>query len=201
MKINRLIAIGSILGLFLSNVSVAMGAPVSGDNSTVVTQKINAGTLTIQAPVDVELPAVTASTQVETTNVTATDLLVDDARGNKSPAGWTLTATMSKLTSAADPEVFIPFVDVNNSNANDYKLTPQNLQQHNNASLTGVSLGSAEELGENGSTGVSNPKNIVSAVATKGKGRFSNDIKIDLKVPANSVAAQDYTSTVTFTII
>lgn len=201
MKLNKLIAISSMIGLLISNVGVAMAAPVTGDNTTVVTTRINGGTLTIQAPADVVLPAVSASTQVEASTVTATDFKVDDARGTKTPAGWTVTATMSKLKSIADSTTSIPFVDVNSSNANDYKLTPQNLQQSNNASLTGVTLGSADELIENDTTGISNPKTIVSSSSTHGNGRYSNDIKIDLKVPANSVAADDYSSTVTFTIV
>ena len=94
----------------------------------------------------------------------------------------------------------IPFIDTVASH-NDYKITPLALVQYNGASLTGVTLGSSTELTEVGTTGISAPKTVVTAAATSGKGRFGCDVKLDLNVPANSTAADDYTSTMTFTVV
>ena len=176
----------------------AMAAPLNNDYYTNVLQKVKQGALTLKAPADVVLPDVTVSSQVEATNVTALDFEVDDARGYKVPHGWSATVTMGKLASATQG-TDIPFVDPVTTNK-DYKLTPTNKLAYNGAVVTEVVLGSAEELVENGTSGVSNAKTVMTAAAGGGKGRFGCDVVIDLKVPANTTAADDYTSDLTFTV-
>jgi hypothetical protein len=192
-----------VLGLvvYLTLVPSVAAAPLVEDSDTVITQIISAGALTIKAPLDVELPAVTVSSEVEDTNITAEDFLVDDARGLKplSQPGWTFNATMSKLTDGAGSE--IPFEDVNSTRENKlvYKLSPLNLVAYNNANLEGVNTGLSESLVEAGTSGVSEPKMIMSATTGAGKGRYGCDVKIDLQIPANSDAAE-YESTMIFTL-
>lgn len=209
---NKIIKAMAVTGVALMSVSsVAFAAPLDDVRSAKVFQKVKNGAITLKAPgtwneeldrYEISLPDVTVSSQVESTSVVAPDFRVDDARGAKTPAGWTATVTMSKLASVADPTTNIPFVDPITTH-NDYTLTMEELDAYNGASLTGVSLGAsgtAQELLENGSTGTSLPVTVMSATAGNGKGQFSSNIKIDLKVPANSVAADDYTSTLTFTV-
>jgi len=202
-NMKKIVSIVSGFGLLISSVMPVMatlgGQPLNNDSTTVVLQKIKPGTLTIQAPADILLPDVYVSSQVEPVDVTAEDFLVDDSRGTKAPAGWSFTVTMGKLASSTEG-TDIPFIDTVASH-NDYKITPLALVQYNGASLTGVTLGSSTELTEVGTTGISAPKTVVTAAATSGKGRFGCDVKLDLNVPANSTAADDYTSTMTFTVV
>lgn len=184
--------------LTFSFTGVAFATPLDNDSSTVVLQKVKPGVLTIKAPGDVALPDVTVSSQVETTSIVAEGFQLDDARGTKVPAGWTVTATMGKLASSSQG-TSIPFIDPVTAE-NNYMFTPQNLVSYGGASTTGVTVGAAEDLVEVDATGVSAAKTIMAATATNGKGRFECDIQIDLKVPANTTAADDYTNTVNITV-
>jgi len=183
---------------WISSFLPVFSASLNGDSSTAVTQKIKPGSLRLQAPADVFLPEVSVSTEVQITAVTALDFLVEDARGYKPPVGWSATVTMSKLASASTNSE-IPFIDPA-SGYNDYKLTPTDLVAYSSASVEGVTLGAAEELGESGTSGISQPKTVMVAAPGFGKGRFGCDFGIELKIPADSYAAEDYVSTLTFTI-
>lgn len=184
---------------YLTLAPVVMAAPLTGDAATMVTQRVHAGVLTLQAPGDVDMGTITVSTQVESTTATAENFMVDDARGKKNPAGWSAVVTMTNFSGTADDAttVTIPFVDTVAAH-NNYTLSPLNLVEYNGAD-PGVVLGSAEELTESTTAGLSNPKTVMTAAAGEGQGRYGSDMQIDLRVPANSAAA-DYTSTMTFTV-
>jgi len=197
---NKILKIASLtMGGLLGAAGIILAAPLPNDPTTLVTQKIKGGNLTLQAPADVDLGQVDVSSQV--TNVTgdATNFLVDDARGNKVAPGWTATLTMSRLTDSIDPTTFIPFVDTVASQ-NVYTLTPKNLQVYHGANLADVTLGSVTELADTDNNGTSDAVNVMSAASTMGRGRFGSDIGIGLKIPANSVASDNYQSTMTFTV-
>ena len=179
---------------------IVMAAPLDNDTLTVLGQRILPGTLSLKAPADVDLPDVTVSSQIENTTVTALDFQVDDARGTKVPPGWSATVTMTKLASLADATTNLPFIDPIDETSAVYSLTPLSLVSYNGAGLTNVALGSAEDLVEAGTTGVSTAKTVMTAASTSGNGRFECDLQIDVAVPANSVTAEDYSSTLTFTV-
>jgi hypothetical protein len=195
-KILVILVIGGIC--WIASFLPVFAASLSDDPSTAVMQKIKPGSLKLQAPTDVFLPEVSVSTEVQTTAVTALDFLVEDARGYKPPVGWSATVTMSKLASAGTNSE-IPFLDPV-SGHNDYKLTPKDLVAYSSASVEGVTLGAAEELAESGTSGVSQPKTVMVAAPGFGRGRLGCDLEVELKIPADSYAAEDYVSTLTFTV-
>ena len=172
------------LGLFLA-VNVVAEAPLTGDTTTVVTQKVKPGTLSLQSPGDVVMPEITASTVNQTLQASASNWVVDDARGKKSSEqpGWSLTVSATDFSDGAGSNIPVTNLSV----------VPANLA---------IISGNTDEvsLGTNHTFSSGSDQTTVAAASTgKGKGRFSGDLDLSLVVPANSDAA-DYTSTMTFTV-
>ncbi len=206
-NMKKIVSIASGLGLLISSVMPVMAETTyptpfpTGAKTTLVKQLVKAGNLTLKAPAQVTLDDIYVSGQVVTNTGTATDFYVDDARGHKTPPGWTATVTLSRLTDGA--ATYIPFIDTvstENLNGKVYKLTPSDLTALYGANGTGVTKGSALELVEDGTTGVSTAITVMAAASEKGRGMFKNDIGIQVKVPANTPAS-DYSSTMTFTVV
>ncbi|HUV71557.1 MAG TPA: hypothetical protein VMW25_00975 [Clostridia bacterium] len=187
----------ALIFIFWAFVLPVKAANLNGDQNTIVVQKIKTGALLLQAPADVVLPEVFVSSEAQTSSTVASDFLVEDNRGNNPPVGWSATVTMTKLVSSSNGSE-IPFVDPLTGNDN-YRLIPQNMVAYKQASTEGVSLGAAEELQAAGN-GISLPKTVMVASPGYGEGRLGCDIKIEITIPAGSHAADDYTSTMTFTV-
>ncbi|MGI5826558.1 MAG: WxL domain-containing protein [Patescibacteria group bacterium] len=207
-KFTKIFVLG--LTVYLSVVPAAVAAPLldeqgNMDSDTVVTQKVTEGGLTLKAPENISLEEIVASTQIETTTGTLEDFLVDDARGKKTPIGWDATVTMTKFAGTTQLEgeaVSIPFVDPVTGLPN-YKLTPQTPVPYNGADdgvSSGIPADLVEKVDDENHTGVSEAVTVMRAEQGEGQGRYGVDLKIDLKVPANSAAAE-YVSTMTFTVL
>jgi hypothetical protein len=180
------------IGLFLLAVifvvQPAVAAPLNNDTTTVATQRIIAGALTLQAPSDVTFSDITVSTVNQTVTGNASGWKVDDARGLKTSQqpGWSLTASATNFTDG-DP------VEPSSIAVTNLTVTPSSLSTISGSS-TGVSLGSAHTF-----TSSSDQTAVAVASGGNGRGRYQGDLGLSLVVPANTPAST-YSSTVTFTV-
>lgn len=199
-KIFKIVSMSLMANMLM--VSMVLAAPLGGDNSTVVSQRVTQGILSQEAPADVALTDIIASTVIETSTGTAAQYKVDNARGSQTYTPWTSTVTVSNLANGTN---VIPFLDDKNSNSSVYYLKVKNLSNNSGAYPNGVAIVNATDtaLAENGSTSVSSPFTVLASSGgtnkKDGTGRFQADIDIKVMVPANT-AEYDYTSTMTFTV-
>lgn len=189
------------LGLALSLATAASGlvltaAPASactapsggGCADTVLTVSLTGGTLSISAPGTASMSgSVAAGTVIGPTNMGASPTQVTDNRGTL--AGWTVTAlTTGNLHSA-----------LQNSNIS---LGTSNLTGPL-ALLTGVVTAGGSSLltgvaaGGGGSLNPSQAVTVATAALGAGGGVYTYTPTLTLTVPANTVAATDYTTTIT----
>lgn len=207
MRIAKVVSAAASIGLLLQPVT-AWAAPLDNDAASVIGQNVIAGALTMKAPADMDLPDVTVLTEDQYVGYAAAgdvsggdkgntsaeydeleNLKVDDARGEKSPSGWSATLTASDFSDGAGSSI-----DLTN-----ISMAPNDKEAFNSADVADVVLGSEEQLADTDDDGTSDAKTVATAAATKGRGRFQLDVGFRMLVPANSDAA-DYSSTFTFTV-
>lgn len=162
----------------LSDNNVAQAA------STTINATINAGTLSISAPASATLSAVNMDSIPDsgtTSTGTITGVVVKDHRAG-SP-GWSATATCTDFTSGSDT------IAVTN-----LTITPGAITPIGNSSLTGVSAGGAHTY-----TGTSDPATLMTATATNGRGRYSQNEGLSLFIDVSTIPGS-YSATVTETV-
>ncbi len=192
----RLISAGVGLGLLASSSGLAFAGALNDDDTTLVSQGINAGALTMQAPADVTLPDITVSSEQQAVTGEMADWKVDDARGHKPAAvpGWSLTMTASDLSDAHLSPTETSSIDVTN-----LTVTPNDGEAFFGAVVGDLSLGSATVMADADDNGTSDAVTVGTAPVTKGRGRFQGDVSMDWVIPANSDSTT-YRSTMTFTV-
>lgn len=192
----KLIGAGAGLSLLASSAMPVVGAALNNDATTLVQQGINAGALTLEAPVDVTLADITVSSAEQSVTGEAQDWKVDDARGHK-PAdvpGWSLTVTATDLSDAHLSPLETSSIAVTN-----LTVTPNDPQAFFAADVNDMSLGGATIMADSNSDGTSDAATVATAAVTEGRGRFQGDTTIDWVIPSNSDATT-YRSTMTFTV-
>lgn len=206
MRMAKIISTAAVLGTLLQPVSVWATA-LDNDVASVVNQTVNAGALTMQAPADITLPAITVDSAAQTIGYTSAseavggdiankelqNWKVDDARGHKPSQvpGWSLTVTMTDFSDHLAEESVIALENIT--------LSPNDKEVSGAANVADVNLGLEEPLTESGTAGVSVAKTVATAPALKGRGRFQGDLGFKMVVPSNTDAAT-YVSTATLTV-
>ena len=130
---------------------------------------------------------ITAATTVQSTTGTATGWIVKDARGNKTPAGWSLTISSTDFSDGLATPAIIPIT-------NNLKVTTQ-ATAATSGSMTGITSNTTGTT----LTSTAAQATVATAASGSGQGEYTGNVALVLTVPANSYAA-DYTATLTFTL-
>jgi len=141
---------------------------------------ILAGTMSLTADPSASLASVTVSSSDQTTYTgtttgnDASDISVTaaDTRGEVTPSGWSVTATVARLTNGG---VNIPVTNFSNNFSSVTAVS---------GSATGISAGSAGALVDTNADGTSDSFSVITASSTNGQGEYSLNMGLDLTVPA-----------------
>lgn len=161
---------------------------------------IGQGNFTLTVDPTAGLQAVTVSTVSQTTYTglsvgnDTSDILVqvDDARGANTPAGWSITATVSKLVQTADNSVIIPVTNFTNNFSTVTAAV--------GSPTANITPGTGAAVVDTNSDGVSDPFSVLVASAGTGQGNYQLDMGFSLVVDPNQPAG-DYTGNVIVTRI
>jgi len=201
-KTSMAIVLSLVLTLIVAIPAYAADVTVDSTNLSLT---INQGNFTLTVDPTAGLHAITVSTiqQQTYTGLSAgndtSDILVevDDARGANTPAGWSVTATISELAQqvAGSPTGII--IPVTNFSNNFSTVTPATGTDITNVSAgTGSVITDATTVGD----GVSDAFSVMVASSGYGQGNYQLDMGFDLIVDPNQEAGS-YTGEVIVTRI
>lgn len=175
MTVQKAIKNALVAGALFALTAAPVLAATIANTTTSLT--ITAGALSITADLSAAFLGVSVSSSAQTTYTgsaqgnDSSDIAItaEDLRGESSPTGWDVVATVDELVSGSDT------IAVTNFTTNFSSVTT------NSGSSTGVSAGTGGTLT---GSGTSDEFTVITATTGNGQGNYSIDMGFSLNIPA-----------------